>query len=60
MRKVVLELEDGFNQILSITAIGNVGYGINVSTYAVELHKGCHIKIDKKGNGHQDELPKED
>ena len=39
MKKVVLYLQDGFDGVISITAIGRVGDVINVRATAVDLTK---------------------
>lgn len=39
MKKVVLYLQDGFDDVISITAIGRVGNVTNVRTTAADLTK---------------------
>ena len=42
-KKVIIELPDAYDNILSVTAVGvNVGI-TDVTTYVVDLSKGTHI-----------------
>jgi hypothetical protein len=42
-KKVIIELPDTYDDILSVTAVGvNVGI-TDVTTYVVDLSKGTHI-----------------
>lgn len=46
MKEVIIELDDMYSEVLSITAIGKHGNITNISTKAVELSKGVVIKFD--------------
>ena len=42
-KKVIIELPDAYDNILSVTAVGvNVGI-TDVTTYVVDLSKGTHL-----------------
>jgi hypothetical protein len=44
MKRIVIELPSGYDDILSVTAIGrDKGNVVNVSTCAFDLEKGTHI-----------------
>lgn len=49
MKRAILEIDDNFDNILSVTAIGLELNGINVSTYAADLEKCERIIIDSTG-----------
>lgn len=51
--KVVIDIDEKFSNILSITAVGKQGYDLNVSTYAADLSHGTKLKIDEYGKGYQ-------
>lgn len=46
MKEVIIELDDMYSEVLSITAIGKHGNITNISTKAVELSKGAFLKFD--------------
>lgn len=46
MKEVIIELDDMYSEVLSITAIGKHGNITNISTKAVELSKGAILKFD--------------
>lgn len=46
MKEVIIELDDMYSEVLSITAIGKHGNITNISTKAVELSKGAVLKFD--------------
>lgn len=59
MKKVVIELDDYHDNILSITAIGlqkayrgELGTTV-VATASLDLRDGTNIRIDKNGKFHQ-------
>lgn len=49
MKRVIFEIDDNYGDILSVTAIGLVLNGVNVSTYAVDLKSCERITIDNTG-----------
>ena len=49
MKRVILEIDDNFDNILSVTAIGLGLNGANVSTYAADLKSCERIIIDSTG-----------
>ena len=42
-KKVIIELPDAYDNILSVTAVGVNARGTDVTTYVVDLSKGTHI-----------------
>ena len=49
MKRVIIEIDDTYGEILSITASGRVGATLNVNTLAINLWKTNKVKIDKDG-----------
>lgn len=49
MKKVVIEINDKYSGVLSVTAIGGGINNINVSTGSVDLSKTDKIVIDEQG-----------
>lgn len=52
--KVTLDIDEKFSKVISITAIGNGEYGMNISTYAADLSNGTKLTIDECGIGYQE------
>mgnify|MGYP003295128188 CR=1 FL=1 len=48
--KVILEIDDKYAGVLSITAVGVCGFDTNVSTYAVDITKHNYITVDKNAH----------
>lgn len=51
--KVIIDIDEKYARVLSITAIKSTGLETNVATAGVDLEKGQYLKIDDKGKLHQ-------
>ena len=49
MKRVILEIDDDYAGVLSVTAIGGTACGMKVSTYAVALEDCDRMIIDSVG-----------
>lgn len=47
--RVILELADNYDDVLTITACGNQGMGVNVTVAAVNLQEHDYLRIDERG-----------
>lgn len=48
--KVILEIDDKYATVLSITAVGVNGNSTDVSTWAVDITKHNHITLDENAH----------
>jgi hypothetical protein len=49
MKKIVLEIDDRFGDVLTISCAGFDGNTVNVTTSAIELQKTDRVFVDQKG-----------
>ena len=49
MKKVTIEIDDNYGNVLSLTASGTVGIRHNVTVVAVDLQRANRVKIDENG-----------
>ena len=49
MTKVILEIDDKYSGVLTLSAIGSRAWQTWVSTTAVDLSKHNHISVDANG-----------
>lgn len=48
-KKITIEIDDAYADVMSLTAVGKTNLIINVTCVAVDLSKTDYIKIDKSG-----------
>lgn len=58
MKRIILDIDDNFDSLLSITAIGigkeyNTGSAVYTTSKCIDLGNGAHIVIDKDGKMEQ-------
>lgn len=60
--RVVLDINNKWAGVLSLTAVTSMGFSTGVTVTCVDLSKGKYIRIDENGEAHQSESepPKED
>ena len=58
MKRVIIDLPDGYDKILSITAIGASPTVINVASYNLGVYDGAHIRLCKTGKVLDNGFPK--
>lgn len=49
MKRVVIDIDDAYATVLTVTAVGWTRHGVNVSTAAMELKKSDYAVIDSAG-----------
>lgn len=49
MKKITIEIDDAYGQILTVTATGTSMAGLNVTSTVVNLDTTNQIKFDEKG-----------
>lgn len=49
MKRVVIDIDDAYATVLTVTAVGWSRHGVNVSTAAMELKKSDYAVIDNVG-----------
>lgn len=57
MKKILLEFDDSYSSVMSITALRHDKDGVlNLQTYGVDLRDGDHVVFDDNGCKKQDFL----
>lgn len=49
MKKITIEIDENYGNVLTFTVVGRIGPVLNVATYAVDIEKTDGIVIDKNG-----------
>lgn len=49
MKRIIIDLPDGYDGVLIFTAIGKNEKGINVASGGAELSGNDHFKVDENG-----------
>ena len=49
MKKVIIEIDDAYGEVLAIAASGRRGPTLNVHTLVIDLNKINKVEIDNKG-----------
>ena len=49
MKRVVIDIDDAYATVLTVTAVGWNRHGVNVSTAAMELEESDYAVIDNVG-----------
>lgn len=47
--KVILEIDDKYANVLTVTAVGCDGFQTRVATHATDLSKNSYLTLDKNG-----------
>lgn len=58
MKRVIIDLPDGYDRILAITAVGESATVINAANYNLGVYDGAHIRLCKTGKVTDDGFPK--
>jgi hypothetical protein len=53
MKKVTIELDEAYGNVLTITAIGVLDCDTNIVTASIDLLKNDYIKIDENGKAYK-------
>lgn len=56
MKKVILEIDDRYADVLSFTAVGYEGKEIYLTVSAMDLNKGTYIVVNHDGKSVQIEV----
>lgn len=49
MKKITIEIDDRYANVLTVTAVGRTWNTLDVTTHAIDLTKYDTLKIDEKG-----------
>lgn len=60
MRKIILEINDNYSKILTLTAVGSDVFQTRVSTRSVDLSKCTHLLLREDGDWEERYCPEEE
>lgn len=49
MKRVIIDLDENYDDVITFTAVGTSAFKTRVTTWAMDLHEQTYAAIDKDG-----------